>query len=608
MLEKYFDKEFIENNLIKDDFRLYESIENREYWDSLKSGIYGEIKRKLSEVEQYDFRPLFAATLGLKFFRDGDRNTYQDEYIKRRVALNVYILIEAIENRGEYIDKIIDLVWLICEETSWVIPAHYYSIKGFDSFPDYMNDGPDLWSPKCANILCAAYHILKPRFDAISPKIADRIVYEIDRRIIKSYIKNDYYWWLGFDGTRVNNWNIWINLNMLLLALSAPVSKTEKVDVICKVLKSVEVYISQYPDDGMCDEGPGYWFISGLALNSFLCTLYRLSDGKINDIFSEKIRNIFDYVFKVYVGRGRFVNNADAASRCAGDFAEVYYVAKITENDKIMKFAGEIKRNYVPDQWFYQNPTFILLDWAVACRELQDDEKFVLTNPGYTYFPSVQMYINRLENGTFFSANGGNNDVPHNHNDVGNFTVFKSGVPFVIDVGSAEYVRDTFTERRYGIWCYQSLYHNVPEIGGFAQHNGASFCAKDVSYGNKEFSLEMKNAYENRKDVRSWRRSFNVVNNTITLSDKFELAKPMDIALTFMLASEPKISGKTVTLNNGGIELLITFDASVFDAETEVIDISKDRSLSFDWGESIYRLRFVSKQKLEKYDSIITIE
>ena len=82
----------------------------------------------------------------------------------------------------------------------------------------------------------------------------------------------------------------------------------------------------------------------------------------------------------------------------------------------------------------------------------------------------------------------------------------------------------------------------------------------------------------------------------------------MDIALTFMLASEPKISGKTVTLNNGGIELLITFDAAAFDAETEVIDISKDRSLSFDWGESIYRLRFVSKQKLEKYNSIITIE
>ena len=607
MLEKYFDKEFIENNLIKDDFRLYESIENREYWDSLKSGIYGEIKRKLSEVEQYDFRPLFAATLGLKFFRDGDRNTYQDEYIKRRVALNVYILIEAIENRGEYIDKIIDLVWLICEETSWVIPAHYYVIKEFDSFPDYMNDGVDLWSPKCANILCAAYNILKPRFDAVNPKIAERIAYEIDRRIIKNYIKNDYYWWLGFNGEGTNNWNIWINLNMLILALSAPISKNEKIDVILKVLKSVDVYINQYPDDGMCDEGPTYWFISGLGLNRFLCTLYRLSGGKADDIFSEKARNIFDYIFKVYVGGGRMVNYSDAASKCTGDFGELYYVAKVTGRSEVRRFAGEIMKNFVPDQWFYQNPTFLLTDWAEACLELQKEERFV-PKSGYTYFSSTQMYINRSDGGMFFSANGGNNAVAHNHNDVGNFTVFKNGVPFVIDVGSADYVRDTFTEKRYDIWCYQSSYHNVPEIGGFAQHNGEDFFADDVSYNDSEFSFEMKNAYENGKDIHFWHRSFKIENEVITLTDCFELAEPMNIALTFMLASKPIISGKTVTLNNGGTSLSINFDSAVYNIEAEGIDISNDRTLSSDWGEKLYRLRLVSKYKLEKYDSIVTIK
>ena len=607
MLEKYFDKEFIENNLIKDDFKLYESIDNREYWNRLKSGIYDEIKKKLSEVEKYEFKPLFAATLGLKFFRDGDRNAYQDEYTKRRVALNVYMFAEAIENNGEYIDKIIDLVWLICEETSWVIPAHYYVNKEFDSFPDYMNDGVDLWSPKCANILCAAYNILKPRFDAVNPKIAARIAYEIDRRIIKNYIKNDYYWWLGFNGEGTNNWNIWINLNMLLLALSAPISKGEKVDVICKALKSVEVYISQYPDDGMCEEGPGYWFISGLALNRFLGTLYKLSDGKIDDIFSKKAKNIFDYIFKVYVGSGRFINNADAASRCAGDFAEVYYVAKVTGSDKIMNFAGEIRKNFVPDQWFYQNPTFVLSDWAEACCELQDGEK-IIPKSGYTYFPSAQMYINCFGNGTFFSANGGNNAVAHNHNDVGNFTVFKNGVPFVIDVGSADYVRDTFTEKRYDIWCYQSNYHNVPEIGGFAQHNGEDFFADDVSYSDSEFSLEMKNAYENGKDIHYWRRDFKIENEVIKLMDSFELSEPMNIALTFMLASKPVISGKKVTLNNGENSLSIIYDNSVYYIEVEGIDISNDRTLSFDWGDIIYRLRLVSKKELEKYDSIITIK
>ncbi|MBQ8969943.1 MAG: heparinase II/III family protein, partial [Lachnospiraceae bacterium] len=47
------------------------------------------------------------------------------------------------------------------------------------------------------------------------------------------------------------------------------------------------------------------------------------------------------------------------------------------------------------------------------------------------------------------------------HNDVGSFTLYKEGKPFLIDLGVETYTKKTFSEDRYEIWTMQSAYHNT---------------------------------------------------------------------------------------------------------------------------------------------------
>lgn len=73
------------------------------------------------------------------------------------------------------------------------------------------------------------------------------------------------------------------------------------------------------------------------------------------------------------------------------------------------------------------------------------------------------------DKGLYLSAKGGNNGESHNHNDVGSFVLYCDGKPVVIDIGTGVYEKKTFSPQRYEIPQMQSLYHNLPIIGGEGQ-------------------------------------------------------------------------------------------------------------------------------------------
>ena len=59
------------------------------------------------------------------------------------------------------------------------------------------------------------YYFLKDEFDKVSPLINERIIEEVNRNLINPYFARDDYWWMGFGDQQVNNWNPWINYNVL---------------------------------------------------------------------------------------------------------------------------------------------------------------------------------------------------------------------------------------------------------------------------------------------------------------------------------------------------------------------------------------------------------
>ena len=92
----------------------------------------------------------------------------------------------------------------------------------------------------------------------LSPMFEKRVDYELNRRIIQTYLNDDSIFWKGMKGQKVNNWNIWINTNVLMTSLLA-VNQTQRKPVIDKIVKSADDWLNWYGDDGGCDEGPSYW-------------------------------------------------------------------------------------------------------------------------------------------------------------------------------------------------------------------------------------------------------------------------------------------------------------------------------------------------------------
>ena len=99
MLQKYENKNFIKENF-KTNITLFHSIEDRDYWEKIKQGIYNTVKSKEKEIADEAYAHL-SATLYMQYERTGNRSEYEKEYIKRRYAISVYTLLEAMENEGK---------------------------------------------------------------------------------------------------------------------------------------------------------------------------------------------------------------------------------------------------------------------------------------------------------------------------------------------------------------------------------------------------------------------------------------------------------------------------------------------------------------------------
>ena len=65
-----------------------------------------------------------------------------------------------------------------------------------------------------------------------------RINYELERTLFQPFLKNEF-WWMGLEGQTENNWDVWINSNILVSSLLT-VNDTERLDVITRSVKSVD--------------------------------------------------------------------------------------------------------------------------------------------------------------------------------------------------------------------------------------------------------------------------------------------------------------------------------------------------------------------------------
>ena len=583
----------------REDFRPFPSVCSREAWERVdkeaRAYVAGAAQRYLHR--EYAVLP---AAMYMEFLRSGDRREYEARYFERRTALYTLTLNECLTNDGAGLTTIINLIWAICEETGWVVPAHNnQDSRSSHPAPIALQDAEealpyvDLFSAETASVLAWTLYFLRERLDAVSPMIARRAEYEIDRRVFTPYLQRDDMHWMGFsNGDPVNNWNPWINSNVLAAALLLERDEDRRRALLLRVAESADRFLSFYAPDGGCDEGPAYFGVAGASILDILELFHAATNGRANIDGEPLIRNMARYIMYAHISGEYFTNFADAAARVSPDAALLLRAAERMGLDDLGAFARRAVR-----EGFAQIPYAVGYD--LTFRRLRNLFTFRrdygaedASQPLSHAFPGIQVAAARERadgSGLYFAAKGGTNGESHNHNDIGNYIVYLDGEPAICDAGVETYRRQTFGAERYSIWTMQSRYHNTAIIGGRDQKNGRNFAARDFSFDDDGetavFRADMAGAYDESARVKTYMREIALLRGKgeISVTDEFSLAENgVPVALPLLLASEPTVTPGEIRLPAGKRTLRVRFDKALFAVSVERVPI-EDARLQNSW-------------------------
>lgn len=565
------------------------------------------------------------ASVFLEYVRTGNRSHFQRISFSRRAKLAELVIGECIEGKGRFLDDILNGVWTICEETYWGVPAHVGIQKRGSGLPDVTEPTVDLFAAETGMLLVWTYYLLEDELDHISPLIRERIHHEVQRRIISVNLERDDFWWMGFSGRRVNNWNPWICSNWLTAVLILENDPERRIQSVHKILRCLDNFLNPYPRDGGCDEGPGYWDRAGGSLYDCLELLHSASDGKIDIFDTPLVKEIGRYISRVYIHDRYFINFADAAARINANPSIIFRYGKSIADKDMMGFGAFLAKQQNTGEDYIRGSFGCLGRVLPALFYLEELLNAEPKEPqaGDFWLPELQvMGARSLEgsiDGFYVAAKGGNNAESHNHNDVGNFIVYSDGYPVLVDVGVETYTAKTFSSRRYEIWTMQSAYHNLPTINGVMQKNGSEYSATNVNYEASKkrviFSLDISNAYPDEANVKSWKRTITLEREKrVTIRDKYVLgAARENLQITLMSWRKPELEAEgKIRLENpeeakDSKAVHIIYDKKKFSVDFETIPIEDER-LESSWGNRLFRILLTAKEKPLRDEFSIRIE
>lgn len=580
--------------------------------------------RKGEQLMKFNW-PGLPASLFLGFERTGNRSGYERLSFERRENLASLVLAEVFEKKGRFMDPIINGIWAICEESFWGVPAHLNLQKSGYGLPDIKDPVVDLFASETAQEIAWIYYLLKENLDEIDPQITRRMEYEVNRRIFQPYLSHQDWKYLGYlwkkdplNTRRVNNWNPWINSNILASALILAEDPELRAKIIYKTMETIDHYMIPFPSDGGSDEGTVYWGRGAGAFFDYADLLCKASGNKINVFNAPVVKKMGAYIYKMYIKHPYFVNYGDADARYDPDPTLLYRFGKAIDDPVLIGFSAfEYKMQHF-DTGLLSYSYGVLNRALAGLSVLKELKKIRPEEPSLkdVWLPETEIMTARSKAGTssgfYLAAYGGNNGVSHNHNDVGNFIVYYDGNPVFVDAGVQSYTAKSFGDDRYTLWNNQSSFHNLPEINGLEQHEGRDYKAAGVAYkydkNEASLSLDLSKAYPAQAGINSWYRTIRLKRaGHVTLEDEYDLQmlkKPaienfltplrVDLAHGVIYLSG-NISDEKYKLNYDPNEFEVKVDTVLIDDGKPANDTGEQKLLTGRmyrvWGKYLLRIR-----------------
>lgn len=471
--------------------------------------------------------PRLTNELFLLFEKTGNRTEYEKAYFLRRKFLAVYGLYACFyagagndafsSARNEISDKLNTVLEDILSEETWALPAHCNTSEADWKYT------VDLFACETGSALSLIY---KYSGTVVSKRIKERIKKEIKRRIIDRVFdpKLSFGWEMA-----PHNWNAVCmgSLGIILINMGRLWLDSEALNrAFGRVERSLSAYIDNaFMPDGSCLEGLGYY---NYGLSYFTAYADMAEKKRGNKWYSkERLKKIAIFPGKLFLENGMTVNFSDASANEKLHSGMIKILA--SEVPCLLGFPKDRFMGFDDDQCYrfaalYEDVKHSLCDKTV----IADVDHFLRL----TVFPDAEWVIAEGK-GSSFAIKGGNNNEPHNHNDVGHFIFVLNDKVISCDLGAGEYTKDYFGSKRYDILCNSSLGHSLPVIDGKGEKEGENAKATDFKiYKDKKIkvTMDLSRAYPYENILRVKRiAEYDRDGRTLLILDEVEAKDRIDV-------------------------------------------------------------------------------
>jgi len=477
---------------------------DRAAWEQARAALGARQAREFigrAEAAAREPIPALPASLWLECLRTGRREGYEQPCYRRRTMLRDLVIGEGLERQGRFTDALMDVIWAICEESSWVYPAH------LDGLPEVERPYIDLGAASTGFLLALAGSLVSRE---LPPEVGERIRSEVDRRLLAPFLARNDFWWLREQpGRPVNNWTAVCCAGVMAAALYLEDDLARLAAVLVKGLAALAEYLATFDEDGGTTEGPGYWSYGFGYYTLIAYLIEQRSGGKISLMASEQIQKIAAFPLRTMLSQGLYVNFSDAPRQATFIGAMLAYLGRRFDLPGLIELARDPANRafdglnadleWVLPGLFWDLPPSGRASWKPGLRD---------------WYRGMMWMIARSDpsdpDGLVLAAKGGHNDEMHNQNDVGSFIVQVRQEALIADPGAGHYTRQYFGEERYEHFAASALGHSVPVPNGQIQQAGRAYAARLLEHRAGEdqdmLRLELSGAYPAEADLASLER------------------------------------------------------------------------------------------------------
>lgn len=432
--------------------------------------------------------------LTASMYADSQHDVFITEYKKRRIALAALSLAEYAEKNGRFMRDIVDGIWCICEESTWILPDSTGTLR------DCENPRFDINAARTASLLSLCANLFRKELPL---PVKKRMVYEVRHRVLEPFS----------EAKQLTPESV---AHTLIACMFAEPDEEKRRQLVDKTLAAVDIFLGEYTENGIKAKSQQSLYRWSAAIFDILEILYNVTDQKFAVYSDERVKFVADSIYRAHIGSDGF-----SESVTEDDGARAYLFGKRMDYKKLVDFGAseflKMKEQSLPKNF---NLFHKLYSLKFAAEIINYGDNFDEQECGY--IDSMDLFVKKTKEFSV-AIKGGNSAA-------GNFMAYLQNEPYVVDL-----------ERT----------HNLPVINGFTQFPKTKNA--EITQLENGLCVDISGTYPKDAGIIKWMRTIEAEEKYIVITDEYELSKNDDLRIIMLMKNKPILSGDRILIGDGTI-------------------------------------------------------